>query len=222
MPVIGFLSGASAHEFAHLAVAFRQGLNESGQVDGRDVAIEYRWADGHYDRLPALAAELVRHPVALIAATGGPAAGLAAKAATSSIPIVFISGSDPVSAGLVGSLARPDGNATGITFFSDTLIAKRLELLRELVPHAATVAVLVNPSGADTVGQLRELQTAACEIGQQLIVLNASTPSEIDAAHDRRRSVLRTLGQNGSSGSRAASPVRRVVRFESRLLAMPS
>ena len=181
MPVIGFLSSVSPEPFAPMVAAFRQGLKETGYVDGQNVSIEYRWAEGQYDRLPALAADLVDRRVAVITATGGPASGLAAKAATSSIPIVFISGSDPVNVGLVGNLARPEGNATGVTFFADTLMAKRLELIRELVPNAATIAVLVNPNNADTPGQLREVQAAAREARQQLVVLNASTPSEIDA-----------------------------------------
>jgi ABC-type uncharacterized transport system substrate-binding protein len=165
-----------------MVVAFRQGLRETGYIEGQNVSIEYRWAEGLYDRLPLLAADLVRRPVAVIAATGGPASGLAAKAATSSIPIVFISGSDPVNAGLVSNLARPEGNATGVTFFADTLMSKRLELMRELVPDATTIAVLVNPNNADTPGQLREIQAAARETRQQLVVLNASTRSEIDTA----------------------------------------
>jgi putative ABC transport system substrate-binding protein len=143
MPVIGFLSGASPGAFTSLVAAFRASLTEAGFIEGQNVAIEYRWAEGQYDRLPALAANLVAQPATVIVATGGPASGLAAKAATSSIPIVFISGSDPVDAGLVTGLSRPEGNATGITFFSDTLMAKRLELLRELVPNATTIAVLV-------------------------------------------------------------------------------
>jgi putative ABC transport system substrate-binding protein len=181
MPVVGFLSGASPGAFISLVAAFRTSLTEAGFIEGQNVAIEYRWAEGQYDRLPALAANLVAQPATVIVATGGPASGLAAKAATSSIPIVFISGSDPVDAGLVTGLGRPEGNATGITFFSDTLMAKRLELLRELVPNATTIAVLVNPTNADTPGQLREVQAAARAAGQQLIVLNASTPREIEA-----------------------------------------
>jgi putative tryptophan/tyrosine transport system substrate-binding protein len=181
MPVIGYLSGASPGAFTPLVAAFHRGLLELGFIDGQNVAIEYRWAKGEYNRLPELATELAAHPVTVIVATGGPASGLAAKAATSSIPIVFISGSDPVDAGLVSSLGRPEGNATGVTFFSDTLMAKRLELLRELVPNASTIAVLVNPTNADTPSQLREVQAAARETAQQLIVLNASTPSEIEA-----------------------------------------
>jgi putative ABC transport system substrate-binding protein len=146
------------------------------------VAIEYRWAQGQYERLPGLTADLVGRQVAVIAATGGPASGLAAKAATSPIPIVFISGSDPVNAGLVGSLNRPEANLTGVTFFADELMAKRLELLRELVPNAATVAVLLNPGNVDTPGELRDVQAAARETGQRLLVLSASTESEIDVA----------------------------------------
>jgi putative tryptophan/tyrosine transport system substrate-binding protein len=180
MPVIGFLSGASPGAFASLVAAFRRSLTETGFIEGQNVAIEYRWAEGQYDRLPALAANLVAQPATVIVATGGPASGLAAKAATSSIPIVFISGSDPVDAGLVTGLGRPEGK-TGITFFSDTLMAKRLDLLRELVPNATTIAVLVNPTNADTPAQLREVQAAARAAGQQLIVLNASTPREIEA-----------------------------------------
>jgi putative ABC transport system substrate-binding protein len=163
--------------------AFYEGLKETGYVEGQNVAIEYRWAEGQYYRLPALAADLVGHRVTVIAATGGPASGLAAKAATSSIPIVFSSGSDPVNMGLVNDLARPEGNVTGITFFADAIMAKRLELIRELVPGAAIIAVLVNPNNVDdTPSELREVQTAAREAGQEIIVLNASTPSEIDAA----------------------------------------
>jgi putative ABC transport system substrate-binding protein len=183
MPVVGFLSGASPGAFTSLAAAFRPSLTEAGFIEGQNVAIVYRWAEGQYDCLPALAANLVAQPATVIVATGGPASELAAKAATSSIPIVFISGSDPVDAGLVTSLGRPESNATGITFFADTLMAKRMELLRELilVPNATTIAVLVNPTSADTPSQLREVQAAARAAGQQLIVLNASTPREIEA-----------------------------------------
>jgi putative ABC transport system substrate-binding protein len=182
IPTIGFLSSVSSKPFAQMLTAFHDGLKETGHVEGQNVAIEYRWAEGQYDRLPLLAADLVKHSVAVIAATGGPASGLAAKAATSSIPIVFISGSDPVSAGLVTNLARPEGNATGVTFFADTLMGKRLELMHELVPNAATIAVLLNPSNGDTPSQLREVQASARAAGQKIIVLNASTPNQIDAA----------------------------------------
>ena len=148
MPVIGFLNPTSPDTYADRLRAFRQGLKETGYVEGENVAIEYRWAENQIDRLPALAAELVRRRVAVIAATGGPAAALAAKAATTTIPIVFIVAEDPVRLGLVASLARPGGNLTGINFFDSELVAKRLELLRELVPAATRVAVLVNPANA--------------------------------------------------------------------------
>jgi len=182
MPVIGFLSGISLNAFAPMVAAFHQGLKEVGYIEGQNVAIEYRWADGQYDRLPSLVADLVRRRVTVIAATGGPASGLAAKAATSSIPIVFSSGSDPVNTGLVGNLARPEGNATGVTFFADTLMAKRLELMRELVPDATAIAVLINPNNVDTPSELQEVQAAAREARQELFILNASTPREIEAA----------------------------------------
>ena len=134
IPVIGFLSGASLKTFGPMVAAFHRGLKETGYVEGQNVTIEYRWAEGQYNQLPSLAADLVRRPVAVIAATGGPASGLAAKAATPSIPIVFLSGSDPVNAGLVGNLARPEGNATGVTFFADTLMASGLSLCASSSP----------------------------------------------------------------------------------------
>jgi putative ABC transport system substrate-binding protein len=182
MPVNGFLHSASPSA-AHLMVAFRQGLGETGHVVGQNVAIEYRWAEGQIDQLPELAADLVRRQVTVIATPGSQLAALAAKAATPVIPIVFGVAEDPVKLGLVVSLARPGGNATGINFFTAELGAKRLGLLRELVPGAARVAVLLNPTDATRAEfTLRDVETAAHAIGLQFHVLNASTSREIDMA----------------------------------------
>jgi putative tryptophan/tyrosine transport system substrate-binding protein len=182
MPVIGFLSSRSPGESASNVDAFHQGLKETGYVDGENASIEYRWAEGQYDRLPALAAELVRRQVAAIVATGGNAPALAAKAATKKIPIVLISGSDPVRAGLVASLNRPGGNVTGVTFIATALLAKRLELLHQLVPKATRASVLVNPSYPDSDLQQQELREAAEAMKQQVHVVTASTVGDIDAA----------------------------------------
>jgi putative ABC transport system substrate-binding protein len=184
MPVIGFLNNTSPETVVERSLrAFRQGLKEAGFVEGQNVAIEYRWAEGQYDRLPALAAELVRRQVAVIAATGGTPSTLAAKAATTTIPIVFAVADDPVRLGLVANLARPGGNATGVNFFVGELVAKRLELLRELVPAATRIVVLVNPANApNTEITLRDVEPAARAMGLQIQVLNASTSREIDSA----------------------------------------
>src|SRR5262245_27445899 len=182
MPVIGFLGATSGETDRDYLRVFRQALKETGYVEGENVAIGYRWADNQLDRLPALAAELVGRKVAVIAAVHGPAVVLAAKAATATIPIVFTVSEDPVSLGLVASLARPGGNLTGINFVSGELVAKRLELLRELVPAAARVAVLVNPANTlQTESTLRDVESAARAMGLQIQVLNASTNREIDA-----------------------------------------
>jgi putative ABC transport system substrate-binding protein len=183
MPVIGFLHPSSPEPFADRPRAFRQGLKEAGFVEGENVAIEYRWADNQNDQLPALAAELVRRRVAVIAAVGGNNSALAAKAATTTIPIVFDVGEDPVRLGLVASLARPGGNLTGINFFTVELAAKRLELLRELVPGAIRIAVLVDPAGPTTTeSTLRDIETAARAMRLQIQILNARTSREIEAA----------------------------------------
>jgi putative ABC transport system substrate-binding protein len=184
MPVIGFLGATSPDTNADNLRAFRQALKESGYVEGETVAIEYRWAENQMDRLPTLAAELVRRRVAVIAAIEGPSVAFAAKAATTTIPIVFTVSDDPVRLGLVASLARPGGNLTGINFVSSELVAKRLELLRELVPGAARVAVLVNPAIAtnSTETTLRDVEPAARAVRLQIQVLNADTSREIDAA----------------------------------------
>jgi len=182
LPVIGFLYPTSPDANADRLRAFRQGLKETGYVEGENVAIEYRWAEGQFDRLPALAAELVRRQVALIVAAAGGASS-AAKMATTAIPIVFAVGEDPVAQGLVASLAHPGGNLTGINFFNYELVAKRLELLRELVPGAAHVALLVNPTdAANTETTVREVGNAARSIGLQVQILNAGASREIDAA----------------------------------------
>lgn len=182
MPVIGVLDSISVDFGLRNMPAFRQGLGEEGYAEGQNVAIEYRWAEGRYDRLPELAADLVRRRVSVIVANSTPAS-LAAKAATSTIPIVFFVGDDPVKLGLVASLGRPGGNATGVNFFVGELAAKRLGLLRELVPSAARVAVLVNPSDpVRTASNLRDIEAAAGAIGLQIQVLKASTIGEIDTA----------------------------------------
>jgi ABC-type uncharacterized transport system substrate-binding protein len=182
MPVIGFLNGQSPHTFAHAVAAFRLGLKQTGYVEGDNVAIEYRWAEGQSDRLPALAADLVSRQVAVIAATGGVGSGLAAKAATTKIPIVFNSAGDPVKIGFVSSLNRPGGNLTGISWFSAETAAKRLAMLNELVPSATTVALLLNPDDADVGSQPTDAHEAAGALSRQLVVLNATTAGEIDAA----------------------------------------
>jgi putative tryptophan/tyrosine transport system substrate-binding protein len=182
MPLIGLLSSLTPSEAPRIMAAFELGLREAGYVDGRNVVIEYRWAEGQYDRLPALAADLVRRRVAVIAAISGTPAGLAAKAATTTIPIVFATGSDPLVFGVGTSLNRPDGNITGSTFFTGSLGAKRLELLRELVPKAATIALLVDPDNPASAADEANVQTAAHALGQQIKVLHVTTGLDIDIA----------------------------------------
>jgi putative ABC transport system substrate-binding protein len=181
MPVIGFLGSQSPDPSANLVAALRRGLSEIGFIESRNVAIEYRWAEGRYDRMPALASELVRRPVTVIVASAPPAA-LAAKAATSTIPIVFSGGIDPVKLGLVAALNRPGGNVTGVTQFSTALEGKRLEFLHELVPKATVLALLVNPTFPGTDAIINDMQTAARTLGVKLNVLNASSEDDLDTA----------------------------------------
>ncbi len=180
IPVIGFLNSTSAHAFAPFVAAFRAGLGEIGYVEGQNLAIEFRWAEGQYAQLPILAAELVRRQVTVLASTGGIASAQAAKAATTSIPIVFTSGFDPVAMGLVASLNRPGGNITGVSFFAAQLSAKRLEILRELVPSAA-ITMLVNPGNPNFARELEDAESAVSALGQHIRVLKASNDREFDA-----------------------------------------
>ncbi len=196
MPVIGVLGSTSPGPGAPFTAAFRQELSETGYVDGQNVAIEYRWAEGRYDRLPGLAADLVGRKVDVIVTQGGPASALTAKSTTSTIPIVFL-GSDPVELGLLASLARPGGNLTGINFMGTELIAKRLELLSELVSHAGVIALLVNPNSAIVERIIGNMQEAARAKGVQLHMLKASSEGEIDAA-------FATLVQQHAGGSSSA------------------
>ena len=183
MPMIAFVNGATAENDKRNGAAFRKGLSETGYVEGRNVSVEYHWMAGQYDRLPALMADLVRRNMALIATPGFTDGAIAAKAATATIPMVFGVGEDPVKLGLVESLARPGGNATGINFFAQEVSAKRLGLLHELVPKATRIALLVNPTSPSTAEPtLKEVQEAARKLGLQILVFNASTIGEIDAA----------------------------------------
>jgi putative ABC transport system substrate-binding protein len=190
MPVIGFLNSTSPEGYAPFVAAFRQGLREAGYVESQNATIEYRWAEGHYDQLPALAADLVRRNVAVIAATSTPAAR-AAKAATSTVPIVFTTADDPIKLGLVASLNRPGGNATGVSSLLVELGSKQLGLLRELIPGITAIAALINPNFPGTERQLRDVEAAARALGLQLTVLSASREREIDAA-------FATIAQKGS------------------------
>jgi putative ABC transport system substrate-binding protein len=182
MPVIGFMHTASADRFPHLVAAFRNGLNEVGYIEGQNVSIEYRWAEGQYDRLLKFAAELAARPVSVLSATGGDPSGLAAKAIGTTIPIVFEIGGDPVQLGLVASLNRPGGNLTGTTLLSQDLAPKRLELLHDLVPKAVSVALLVNPTAPGAEVESRSLQTAAAGIGMQVQTFWAGNDSDLQAA----------------------------------------
>jgi putative ABC transport system substrate-binding protein len=182
MPVIGFLHSADAKSFAPMLAAFHQGLNEGGYADGRNLTIEYRWAEGRADRLPAMAAELVSRKVSVIAAVGGNASNLAAKDATGTIPIVFNSGSDPIKLGMVTSLSRPSGNITGITFFAADLVAKQIDVLHQLIPGVKVVALLINPNSPEAARQPADAQEATRKLGIELQILNASTDAEIDRA----------------------------------------
>jgi putative ABC transport system substrate-binding protein len=178
--VIGFLGSASPEPFTKMVTAFRKGLNETGFVESQNVTIEYRWAEGRYERLPALAADLAQRQVAVIFASGGVAPTRAAKSATATIPIVFTTAYDPVAMGLVGSLSRPEGNVTGVTFFAGTLGAKRLELLRELIPKADLIVMLANPTNPNADVEVKEVENAAQTLGLQLQVLTANTERDID------------------------------------------
>jgi putative tryptophan/tyrosine transport system substrate-binding protein len=180
MPVVGFLRSTSLAPFESLATAFRQGLNETGFVEGQNVAVEYRYADNQHDRLPALVADLLLRSVAVIVANN--ASALAAISGITTVPIVFATGGDPVRDGLVTSLNRPGGNVTGVVFFSSVLAAKRLDLLRQLVPQATTIAVLVNPNLPNTEAEYQEVQAAAQAIGQQLVIVEAGNDPDIEAA----------------------------------------
>jgi putative tryptophan/tyrosine transport system substrate-binding protein len=180
--VVGFLNAGAPDRSVRIVAAFREGLGETGYLEGQNLTIEYRWAEGHYDRLPALAADLVGRKVDVIAVSGSPAAASAAKGATSTIPIVFIGGDNPVADGLVASLARPGGNLTGVSSLVVELNPKRLQLLRELVPQARVIGMLVNPSNPATERMTREAQDAARADGLPLVVLNVGSESEIDAA----------------------------------------
>jgi putative tryptophan/tyrosine transport system substrate-binding protein len=182
MPVVGFIRTTSPDDSAKLVAAFRRGLSEVGYDEGRNVVIEYRYAQGQIDRLPALAADLVTRRVAVLAATGGTVSALAAKAATTTIPVVFTTGDDPVKA---ASLGRPGGNLTGISVFTARLGAKRLALLHELAPAAATIAILLNPKNPDSEDEAKDVQEAARALGVQILVLHAGTENEIDAAFSK-------------------------------------
>jgi putative ABC transport system substrate-binding protein len=180
MPVVGFLHSASVEGWTRIVEAFRDGLNEAGYVEGRNVAIEFRWAEGRYDRLPSLATDLVHRQVAVIA-TGGTISALAAKAATTTIPIVFSMGGDPVQLGLVASLNRPGGNVTGVSYLINMMVVKQFELLRELMPKAAAIAFLVNPANANAESDTRAVREAADSLRQQLLVLEARTESDLES-----------------------------------------
>jgi putative ABC transport system substrate-binding protein len=192
IPVIGYLHSGSSAPYAHLVAAFRQSLKEAGYVEGENVAIEYRWAEGRYDRLPALAAELVGRHVALIVAQGGDPPVLAAKSATATIPVVFTLSSDPIKLGIVGSLNRPGGNITGFWAYTSLLGTKRLELMRQLLPENASIAVLVNPDNPNADLDVTELQNAARTLGQSITFVRARSEPEIDAA-------VATLGERRAS-----------------------
>jgi putative tryptophan/tyrosine transport system substrate-binding protein len=198
MPVIGILGSVSPVPYAGLVAAIKEGLQQTGYVEGRNVAIEYRWAEGQYDRLPQQAAELVNRGVAVIILVGGGPTTAAAKAATATVPIVFITGEDPVKTGAVAALNRPGGNATGVSLLTVAMEAKRLQLLQELVPTAAVVAIIVNPNNPQADQQLQELQAAARVLGVQVEVFKAGTPSEIDIAFanavQRRAGALHMAG----------------------------
>ena len=183
-PVIGFLGSGIPGDQVNLIAATRDGLKESGYIEGQNLTIEYRWAEGKYDRLPGLAAELVERRVALIVAAGGSDPGRAAKGATSIIPIVFVSAADPIRAGLVSSLNRPEGNVTGISLIGSTLEAKRLELLHDMMPQASTIGVLINSKYPEAKAQTQEVEEAKNRLGVALIVLNASTEQEVATAFD--------------------------------------
>ena len=182
VPVIGFLSGASSWEFAHVADAFRQSLADTGFVEGRNVLIEYRWAEGRYDRVPTLVGDLIRRGVAVIVATGGVASVLAAKAATTSVPIVFANGGDPIKLGVVERLNRPGGNITGATFFNNALGPKRLQVLRDVAPKAAVIALLVNPTNPNTELDVHDIDTAARSLGIRILRVNAGSERDFDQA----------------------------------------
>jgi putative tryptophan/tyrosine transport system substrate-binding protein len=184
VPVIGFLNSASPESYAPQLAGFHQGLKEAGYTEGQNVAIEFGWAKSEYDRLPGLAADLVRRQVAVIVATGGSVSAIAAKSVTTTIPIVFTSGGDPVRLGLVASLNRPSGNVTGVSLFTSTLAAKRLELLHELVPAAKVIAMLVNPTNPNSEPDTRAVEAAAPAIGVQIVVLKARDGAEIGKAFD--------------------------------------
>src|SRR2546426_1796398 len=182
LPVIGFLSSLAQNDQGLIIPGFHQGLNGAGFIEGRSIAIEYRWAQGDYQRLSALSADLVNRKVAVVAAISGTPAALAAKAATTTIPIVFAIGGDPIAPGLVTSLSRPGGNITGVSFYNSPLVTKRLDLARELVPTGSLIAVIVNPENPPNIEERKAAQAAAAAVGERLLILNASTPSHLDDA----------------------------------------